>query len=177
MPISFKEIITTDGHVHLPKSAIEAYFVAHPDIKAKLKGTDANEAVAARETFLAYLTLHGAPSTRPPPRRSPSMHHPQQAERRAALHGSKSLGRSASLLEVVAHHSTSILPRLVVGVDKGVHPVDRLRVSALPDPEVRLDAAKHALQVLRHEELFVVVKDDGAEVLDPGWHRALAWLR
>ncbi|KAJ1632713.1 hypothetical protein T492DRAFT_1113634 [Pavlovales sp. CCMP2436] len=54
MPSGFKEIITKESH--------------HPNIKVKLKDTDANEAVAARDTFLAYLTLHGAvnkPSAKP----------------------------------------------------------------------------------------------------------------
>ncbi|KAJ1623056.1 hypothetical protein T492DRAFT_884202 [Pavlovales sp. CCMP2436] len=60
MPSGFKEIINKEGHVYLPKSAVEANFVQHPNIKAKLKGTDANEAVAARETYLAFLALHGA---------------------------------------------------------------------------------------------------------------------
>ncbi|KAJ1620408.1 hypothetical protein T492DRAFT_915187 [Pavlovales sp. CCMP2436] len=48
MPLGFKEITNKDGHVYLPKSAIEAYFVQHPDIKANLKGKDANEAAAAQ---------------------------------------------------------------------------------------------------------------------------------
>ncbi|KAJ1626060.1 hypothetical protein T492DRAFT_843449 [Pavlovales sp. CCMP2436] len=163
-----------DGHVYLPKSAVEAYFVQHPDIKAKLKGTDANEAVAARETFLTFLALHGAVNA-PSAKAKPQVVCTWCSNR--VLHAGRLQYAPPTDSLSFAYHFTSILARLVVGVDEGVYPVDRLRVSALPDPEVLLDDAKHAPQVLRPEELVVVVEAVCAEVLDPGWHRALAWLR